>query len=100
MTGRFVAAGLLVAVALAFLVSPLASSEPDGLSKVAIEQGFDSTARDHALADGPLAGYAVRGVSDAGLSKGLSGIVGVTVCFAVGTGVMVVVRRSRRKAGA
>lgn len=92
----FVIAGLLVALAFAFFVSPYASSEPDGLEKVAADQGFDSTARDHTMADGPLADYVVRGVDDEGLSTGLAGIAGVVLCFAVGTGGLMLVRFARR----
>ena len=39
--------GLIVALGLAFFVSPLASSSPDGLEKVATDEGFIDTARDH-----------------------------------------------------
>ncbi len=63
--GLFVGLGLAVALVLAFFVSPFASSKPDGLEKVAIDQGFDDTAKDHALADAPLADYGVEGVDDA-----------------------------------
>ena len=40
----FVVLGLAVALAFAFFVSPLASSEPDGLERVAIDQGFEEQA--------------------------------------------------------
>ncbi len=93
----FVAAGLVVALGLAFFVSPYASSQPDGLNKVAAEKGFDSSARDHSLDDSPLAGYSVEGVGNGKLSKGLSGIIGVALTFAVGYGVLTLVRVSRRR---
>jgi len=80
----FIVGGLLVTLALAFFVSPYASSSPDGLNKVAEDEGFDGAAREHALDDGPVAGYAVEGVDDAKLSKGLSGIIGVTLTFGLG----------------
>jgi cobalt/nickel transport system permease protein len=80
----FVIGGLIVTLGLAFFVSPLASSSPDGLEKVAIDQGFDDTAEDHALAEGPLADYGVEGVEDEGLSTGLAGIVGVAITFGLG----------------
>jgi hypothetical protein len=96
----FIGVGLLVAFALAFFVSPFASSEPDGLNKVAADKGFDSGASDHALDDSPLAGYGVEGVHDAKLSKGLSGIIGVTLTFAVGYGALTLVRISRKRRAA
>jgi hypothetical protein len=73
--------GLIVALGLAFFVSPLASSSPDGLEKVATDEGFIDTAEDHGLADSPLADYGVEGVENESLSTGLSGIIGVAITF-------------------
>ncbi len=80
----FVIGGLLVALGLAFFVSPLASSSPDGLEKVAQDQGFDSNAQDPALDESPLSGYGVEGVEDESLSKGLAGLIGVVITFGAG----------------
>ncbi len=93
--GAFIAAGLIVALVLAFFVSPSASGDPDGLDKVAIDKGFADTETDHAFGDAPTAGYGVRGVDDDRLSTGLAGVIGVAVTFAVAGGVMLVVRRAR-----
>lgn len=95
--GAFVGIGLLVATMLALFVSPFASSQPDGLERVSIDAGFGKTATGHALADGPLADYAVRGVDQERLSTGLSGIVGVVLCFALGAGVFVAIRAVRSR---
>ncbi len=89
----FVGAGLAVALLLAFLVSPQASSKPDGLEKVAIDQGFIDAADTHDLADSPLADYGVEGVDDDRLSTGLAGVIGVAVTFAFGFGLFYLVRR-------
>ncbi|MEZ5143726.1 MAG: PDGLE domain-containing protein [Acidimicrobiales bacterium] len=91
--GGFVAVGLLVALVLAFAVSRFASSEPDGLEKVAADQGIDTGATDHALADGPFADYSTKGVDDPGQGKGIAGVVGVVVTFAIAGGVAFVVTR-------
>lgn len=94
-TGAVVAVGLAVTAALAFVVGPLASDAPDGLERVAIDQGFVDTADAHDLAGLPTADYAVRGVDDHGLSTGLAGLLGVAVTFGVtGTVVWLVRRRS------
>ena len=85
--------GLLVAVALAAVVSFYASSQPDGLEKVAGDEGFLASAEDHDLADSPLADYGVRGVDDDRLSVGLAGLAGVAVTLAVGGGLLWLVRR-------
>jgi hypothetical protein len=92
----FVVGGLVVTLVLAFFVSPSASGEPDGLDRVAIDNGFADTKTDHAVDDGPTAGYEVRGVDDDRLSTGLAGVIGVAVTFAVAAGVLLMVRRTRR----
>ena len=78
----FVVIGLVVAAVLAGIVSGFASSSPDGLERVAEDQGFIDQAEDHDLAGSPVADYGVRGVDDARLSTGLAGLLGVTVTFA------------------
>lgn len=90
----FIVAGLGLAAALAFFVSPHASGEPDGLNRVAIDEGFADEETNHALADTPTAGYAVEGVDDDGLSTGLAGLIGVAVTFAIAGGLLLVVRRA------
>ncbi|MFE2856751.1 energy-coupling factor ABC transporter permease [Streptomyces lavendulae] len=87
--------GLVTALVLAGFVSYYASSSPDGLEKVAADQGIDAKAREHAAADSPLADYSVKDVSDARLSGGLAGIIGVGGTVLVGTGVFWAVRRRR-----
>ncbi|MGH9214281.1 MAG: PDGLE domain-containing protein [Acidimicrobiales bacterium] len=96
----FVAAGLAVALVLAFFVSPEASSKPDGLNKVAIDEDFSDEEQAHRMEDSPLAGYGVEGVDDDRLSTGLSGAVGVAVTFAVAGGSVLLLRRLRRRRSA
>ena len=97
--GVFLAAGLLLAAGLAFVVGPRASGEPDGLERVAIDNGFDRAEQPHALGDAPTAGYAVRGVENDGLATGLAGLIGVTATFAIAGGALLVLRRLRPPAG-
>jgi cobalt/nickel transport system permease protein len=84
-TKLFVVAGVLVAIALALLAGPLASSSPDGLEKVAEEEGFDEAADDHALSDTPVADYG-----------GPAPLIGVLLTFGLGAGVFAVIRSRRR----
>jgi cobalt/nickel transport system permease protein len=91
----FVLVGLAVAAVLAFFVSPYADPNPDGLSNVAADKGIDASQLPSATDDSPFAGYAVKGVHDEGLSKGLSGLIGVAVTFAIGAGAVWLVRRRR-----
>ena len=85
-TKLFIVAGLLVGLALALFLSPFASSSPDGLEKVAAEERFDGTMRDHDTADSPLADYGVEGVGNEKLGKALAGLIGVLLTFGVGLG--------------
>jgi hypothetical protein len=94
-TTAFVVTGLVVALMLAFAVSPHASSQPDGLERVAADQGFDAGVRDSKVADSPLADYGVEGVDSAWLSTGLSGVIGVALTFAVGSGLLRLMRLLR-----
>jgi cobalt/nickel transport system permease protein len=94
-TRTFVLAGLAVALILVFFVSPHASSSPDGLEKVAADTGIDRSVTDHTMADSPLADYSVDGVEDSSLGTGMAGIVGVAITFALGAGIVTVLKRSR-----
>jgi cobalt/nickel transport system permease protein len=94
------AAGLATAFVLAGAVSFYASASPDGLEKVAAEQGFDAKAEEyeHATADSPLADYAVKDVENERLSVGAAGIVGVGATALLGTGIFFAVRARREAA--
>ncbi|WP_436795002.1 PDGLE domain-containing protein [Actinospongicola halichondriae] len=87
----FVVAGLLLAVALGLFVSPFASSEPDGLERVAIDEGFADAANDSATSDSPLADYGIDGNDDS-RSGAISGVIGILVTFGLGTAVFGVLR--------
>ncbi|MFI8966303.1 energy-coupling factor ABC transporter permease [Streptomyces sp. NPDC053493] len=87
--------GVVTALLLAGFVSFYASASPDGLEKVAADQGIDAKAEPHAAADSPLADYGVKDISDARLSGGLAGVIGVGATLAVGSGAFWAVRRRR-----
>ncbi|MFI2434825.1 energy-coupling factor ABC transporter permease [Streptomyces sp. NPDC018693] len=87
--------GLVTSLVLAGFVSFYASSSPDGLEKVAAEQGIDQKAEEHAYAGSPLADYGVKDVDDARLSGGLAGVIGVGATVVAGSAVFWAVRRRR-----
>ncbi|MFD5796118.1 energy-coupling factor ABC transporter permease [Streptomyces diastatochromogenes] len=87
--------GLVTSLVLAGFVSFYASADPDGLEKVAHDKGIDKNTEKHASADSPLADYGVRDVSDARLSGGLAGVIGVGVTVVAGSAVFWAVRRRR-----
>jgi cobalt/nickel transport protein len=108
----FILGGLLVALLLAGVVSNYASSHPDGLDSSLLKgctvNAEDEItggscpaqqAKDHELADSPLADYGVRGVANGFLSTGLSGVIGVLLTFALGGGLFWLARRRGPAAG-
>ena len=75
------AAILLVALVLAGVVSRFADHDPDGLTKVSQEHGFDHTGKSH---HGLLGGYG-----------SLTGVIGVVVVLGLAGGLTYAVRRRR-----
>jgi hypothetical protein len=84
---------LLVSLLVAGGVSLLASDEPDGLNRVAQDEGFAETESDHATGNGPLAGYETSGVEDPRISGGLAGVLGAGVVLVLTGGLTYAVRR-------
>lgn len=84
------AAGLALAVALA-VVSPLASSDPDGLERVAENIGFLDRAQ--AAPYTLIADYVLPGVQNEALATILAGVIGLTIVFIVAYGVARMRRR-------
>ncbi|MDQ3552960.1 MAG: PDGLE domain-containing protein [Chloroflexota bacterium] len=79
--------GLVIAGVVVILLAPLASPDPDGLERVAGDQGFLDRAQD-ALYE-ILPDYSVPGIEDPFLTTVLAGLIGVVVMFVL----MVVVGR-------
>ncbi|PVE10693.1 energy-coupling factor ABC transporter permease [Streptomyces scopuliridis] len=99
-TRKVWATGLVTALVLAGFVSFYASASPDGLEKVAADQGIDRKTEPHHTGDSPLADYGVKDVDDARISGGLAGVIGVAATVVVGSGVFWVVRRRRTETAA
>lgn len=91
----FALAGLLVVAATAAVVSQFAFDDPDGLERVAIDEGFVASARSHALSGSPFADYATRGISDPQVSLAVAGLAGAAVTLLVAYGIASASRWSR-----
>ena len=87
----FTILALSVAVGLAAGVSPYASSSPDGLERVAADQGF--LERGKVQESSVLSDYAVPGVADERLATGLAGFAGTLLVFGTGFAIVVAARR-------
>ena len=91
----FLVIGIVAAVALVILLAPNANANPDGLEKVAADNGIDSGATDQALADGPFADYGVSGVDNTWVATWIAGGLGVAASFVMCAGLVFLVRRRR-----
>lgn len=83
-------AGLLVALLVA-LLSPLASPHPDGLERVAEDQGFIDRAQDAPFEIIP--DYTFPGIAGEGGATIVAGIVGTLAVFGLGAGLAWLLRR-------
>ena len=92
-----VVTGLLLALLLAGVASYYAAGAPDGLNRVAQDQGFAGTEEKRNDAT-PFAGYETEGVDRDRLSGGLAGVVGSLVVLVVAGGLVQVLRTRRRDA--
>jgi cobalt/nickel transport system permease protein len=75
----WVVAGVVIAL-LVTVLSPLASVDPDGLNRVAMNLGFIHSGLS---GSGPLAGYTIPFFANASLAKIAAGAVGVLVVLAL-----------------
>lgn len=89
---RFWLIGLLVALLVAGGLSLFASSSPDGLERVADDQGFADSATDGATASSPLADYQFS-LFDGPAGQAVAGIVGVLVVLVLFQGLTRLLRR-------
>lgn len=108
----FVCAGLALSAALAVMVSPWASSSPDGLEKVAEDQGFSEDALEEPVwGDSPIPDYAVPGITSTvevedeetgtvvveeeptRLATALAGLIGTVAIFLLAWGLALVLKK-------
>jgi hypothetical protein len=85
--------GLAIAALVVIVLSPLASRDPDGLERVAEDQGFLGSARDALYSIIP--DYAVPGI-EGSLSTVLAGLIGVVIVFGLMIGLGRLLARRRR----
>jgi cobalt/nickel transport protein len=95
----FIFTGLSSSLAIAIFVSPFASSNPDGLDRVAQDHHFEHKAKTHPLsqklsAQAIFDEYALKGVSEP-VATPLAGLIGTLVVFGLSWGLgKVLVKKS------
>lgn len=76
--------GALVLALLLAALSPLASSSPDGLERVAEDEGFMERALEPIF--NVIPNYVVPGIVSEALATILAGVIGILVLFGIGYG--------------
>jgi len=85
---------LILALVVAALLSPLASSNPDGLERVATDLGFVEKGEGAKL-KAPLADYLFPGIDSEAVSKAAAGIAGTIITFAAMYGLARVMKKRK-----
>jgi cobalt/nickel transport system permease protein len=91
-TRAFLVGGVVVAFLFAVVISQFAFDSPDGLERVATDQGFAASATDHALDSGIFAEYATAGVGNETVSLAVAGAAGTAISLLIGLGIFYAVR--------
>ena len=89
------AVGLLIALVVA-LFSPLASPHPDGLERVAEDQGFIDRAQDAPYEVIP--DYLFPGIASESAATIIAGLIGTLLMFGLGYGLAWALRRRAKRA--
>ncbi len=76
----------------AVVISQFAVDDPDGLERVAIDEGFEESASDLALDSSFFADYATEGVDNETLSLAVAGVSGTALTLVVGLGLFASLR--------
>jgi ABC-type Fe3+ transport system permease subunit len=87
--------GLLIALAVT-LLAPLASPHPDGLERVAEDQGFLNRTQDAPYKVIP--DYLFPGIENESVASIVAGLVGTLLMFGLGYGLAWALRRAKRAA--
>ncbi len=90
---------LLLSIAVALLLSPLASDRPDGLERLAGDLGFEKLGARKPLVSAPVAGYAMPGIKSPVWSTALAGTAGTLGIFGCVWLAGKLLTRSRKKNG-
>jgi cobalt/nickel transport protein len=83
MNKKLLIAGFIIAVLVAAILSPFASSYPDGLERVAEDKGFIVLAGGKELIKTWMPDYVFPGINHEGVATALAGIIGTILVLIV-----------------
>jgi cobalt/nickel transport protein len=95
MTKKNILIGLFAALILAAVISPFASSRPDGLERVAEDKGFLEKGEGVQAVVSSAPDYVFPGIKNEKVAKSLAGAVGTLCVFAAGYGVAAMLKKKR-----
>lgn len=95
MKGRDIFIGLVLAALISVMLVPLASQMPDGLEKVAADQGFAGRESGTPAVTAPFADYRIPGIASKNLSAAVSGIIGALAVFGTVWGIAALLKRRK-----
>jgi cobalt/nickel transport protein len=90
MDKKFLLLFLLAAVLLALIVSPFASSWPDGLERVAEDKGFLEKGEVKPAVRSPVPDYLMPGVRNEKIATAIAGVLGTLLVFGAAYGLAAV----------
>ncbi|MFH1655733.1 MAG: PDGLE domain-containing protein [Candidatus Omnitrophota bacterium] len=93
MTKKDIILGLLIAAFLAIVISPFASSSPDGLEKVAEDKGFIEASEVEPIINSPIPDYAWPNMQSEKIATSIAGIVGVIIVFGLTYGLGAILKQ-------
>ncbi|MFA5099776.1 MAG: PDGLE domain-containing protein [Candidatus Omnitrophota bacterium] len=93
MNKKDIIVGLLAALLLALVVSPFASSFPDGLEKVAEDKGFLEKGEVQPVMTAPVPDYAWPGIKSEKLATSAAGVMGTLLVFGAAYGFAALLKR-------
>ena len=85
--------GLLAALILAIMLSPFASSSPDGLEKVAEEKAFLEKGEVAPVITSPIPDYVMPGLKNERMATSLAGLIGTLIVFGAGWGIAALLKK-------
>jgi cobalt/nickel transport protein len=87
--------GLMIALSVALLISPFASSFPDGLERIAQDHGFTDKGEGPPVFPSPVPDYAIPGLKSRELATSIGGFLGTLAIFGIAYGVAAFIKRRK-----
>ncbi|MFH2037072.1 MAG: PDGLE domain-containing protein [Candidatus Zixiibacteriota bacterium] len=89
--------GLLIALAIALILSPFASQSPDGLERVAEDKGFLEMGESSPTYQAPAPDYTIPGMKVEWVSTSIAGVLGTLLTFSFTYGIARALAWRKRK---